>query len=112
MPKHKKNPHRHTVEVSPKIPYSAQVRQLHGALDEVKRQTGKIRRLLWLAVHKSGGRIEMEDKDYTDAMEMPADDSIVALKRDTETGKLTLVFTDEKGEILQESKRGVIITDG
>jgi hypothetical protein len=111
MPKHKKIPHRRNVEVSPKIPYSAQVRQLRGALEEMKRQTGKIRRMLWIAVHKAGGRIEMEDKDYTDAMEMPNEDSIVVLKRDAETGKLTLVFTDEKGELLKESKRGVIITD-
>lgn len=96
---------------SPGVPAVVLAKQSAEMAKEAQRQAGKMRRLLWLAVHKAGGRIELEDKDYTDAMALAPEDSIVAIRRDKETGKLTMIFEDEEGNILPESKRGVIITD-
>lgn len=112
MPKHNKIPHKRNIEVSPKLPAIVQARQLRAALDEVKRQAAKMRRLLWLAVFQAGGRVKMTEGDYRSAMEMPGEDCIVSVEHDKEAKEVFLIFTDKEGKRLPESEpKLVVLTD-
>jgi hypothetical protein len=102
----KNNQHR----PSNRLPYVVQNRKLREQIDEVERQAARMRRYLWMAVRKAGGRLEIDQIDFQAAMRMPPEDSCIGIRH--ENGKAIFIFTDEKGEPLPEQKKSdIIITD-
>lgn len=111
MAKHKR-PKRNADRPSKKLPFNVRDKILVAQADEAERQAARMRRYLWLAVKKAGGRLEIDEADYRAAMAQPAEDSCVGVEHDKTAGKVVFIHIDEKGEPLPQSDpRRIILTD-
>jgi hypothetical protein len=100
----------HKTMPAPSMPYPVQNRILRENNQELKRVLNKVQRMLWTAVFKSGGRIEMDEGDYRAAMSMPDEDCIVSVEHDAKEKKVILIFTDKDGKRLPESEPKLVIS--
>ena len=86
-----------------RLPPEVKLRNLARAYDDLAKTYNHQRRLLWMAVHAAGGRIEIHPDVYESTMKTPALDTLVKVEKDTEKNKVVLVFCDEHGKRLPES---------
>jgi hypothetical protein len=97
---------------SPHLPVGQQRRKFVELVEQAERAAAHARRFLWLAVKKAGGRLEIDEADYREAMKMPAENSCVGMEHDKSAGKVVFIHTDEKGEPLPQSDpKRIILTD-
>lgn len=109
MPKHNKIPHRRNIELSPKMPFSAQIRLVREENVKLRQRFNKMNRLLWTAIQQAGGRVEITADDYRMAMQMEDSDCGVSVEVDEAEKKVILILVDEEGKPLEQSEKSRII---
>jgi len=92
-----------------KLSAGKKLKNLAIAYDELAKHYNHQRRLLWMAVHAAGGRLEIHPDVYKSTMAAPTLDTMVKVETDSQKNRVVLVFCDEKGERLPESEPSRII---
>jgi hypothetical protein len=92
-----------------RLPPEVRLRNLAANYEALRGQYERQRRLLWLAVHKSGGRVEIDEDAYVATFSAPPEDTFVKVEVDKENRKVVLVFCDENNQRLPESDPKLVV---